>query len=412
MLREIEVGSVKFLLDPETNFWAIGERGEVEEFYGERREGLLEDMKRYRFEVDIKTAYINPTEKCNRNCPYCYISPEIRKRGEDMSYERLEEIFTALAENGVERVIFHGAEPLLVKGTIFKAMDEFDFSYGIQTNATMLDEGDAEFLMEKKASVGISLDSPYRETNDYLRGKGQYDAVMRAFEYFEGYGNLNVIMTVNRYNYQHLPAMVDFLAGKVGVILANPVRGTSEGGRELRPPEGFEEYYLEAIDRAIENTKNGRRIVIGDFANVLLGLVAPTSRVLQCDISPCGGGRRFFAVSVDGIYPCGEFIGMEEFRADLSALSNWEELMGRFEVVRRRTVELIDECRECEFRNLCGAPCPAEIYAESGSMFEKSPYCEFYEKLALKAMEVIAKGEVSSVLRLERMRKVYEVTSA
>ena len=408
MLREIEVNGTKFFLSPESNFWAIGDREEVEEFYRERREELLEDMQMYRFEIDVKTAYINPTERCNRNCPYCYIPAEIRSRGAEMSYERLEEVLTVLAENGVERVIFHGAEPLLARDTIFKAMEHFDFNYGIQTNATLLEKEDAEFLIEKRASVGISFDSPYRKTNDYLRGKGQYDAVLRALDYFEDYGNLNVITTVNRYNYQHLPAMVDFLAGKVGVMLANPVRGTSEGGRALRPPGGFEEYYMEAVDRAIENTKNGKRIVIGDFANVLLGLVAPTSRVLQCDISPCGGGRRFIAVCVDGVYPCGEFIGMSEFRAGLSAIFDWEGLMEKFEKVRRRTVELIEECRDCEFRNLCGAPCPAEVYAESGSMFRKSPYCEFYKRLSVKAMEVIARGEVGSVLRLERMKKVYE----
>lgn len=232
---------------------------------------------------------------------------------------------------------------------------------------------------------------------------------MRALNYFEDYENLNIIMTVNRYNYHHLPAMVDFLAGKVGVMLANPVRGTSEGGRKLRPPEGFEEYYIKAIDRAIENSKVGKRIVIGDFANVLLGLVAPTSRVLQCDISPCGGGRRFFAVTVDGIYPCGEFIGMNDFKLDLSSLNDWKKLLGGFEKVRMRTVEKIEECRDCEFRNLCGAPCPAEIYAESGNMFRKSPYCQFYKSLALKAMEVIANDDVESVLRLRKMRKVYEV---
>lgn len=409
MLKELEVNGKRFFLAPESNFWAIGEIEEVERFYRERKDALLEEMQRYRFEVDIRTAYINPTESCNRNCPYCYIPAEIRERGTKMSYEKLEEILTVLAENGVERVIFHGAEPLMVKDEIFRAMEDFDFKYGIQTNATLLEEEDAELLMKKGASVGISLDSPYKETNDYLRGKGHYDAVMRALDFFDGYRSLNIIMTVNKHNFQHLPAMVDFLAGKVSVMLANPVRGTSPGGRELRPPEGFEDYYIKAIDRAIENTKSGRRIVIGDFANILLGLVAPTSRVLQCDISPCGGGRRFFAVSADGIYPCGEFIGMEEFRANLSALSDWSSLFEKFEVVRKRTVEQIEECRNCEFRNLCGAPCPAEIYAESGTMLSKSPYCEFYKKLALKAMDVIARGDVRNVLKLERMKAIYRV---
>lgn len=403
MLREFEVNGSKFYLDPETNFWAIGDKEEVESFWLERREWLREEMRRYRFEVDLKTTYINPTEKCNRDCPYCYIPKQIKQRGKTMIYDQIEDIMNCLAENGVERVIFHGAEPLIVKNLIFRAIEEFNFAFGIQTNATLLEEDDANFLIEKGVSIGISLDSPYRKVNDSLRGEGHYDAVMRALEWFEGYRNINVIMTINRHNYRHVADMVEFLAGRVEVLLANPVRGTSEGGRMLRPPEGFERYYIEAIDKAMAME---RRVVIGDFANVLLGLVAPTSRVLQCDISPCGGGRRFFAISPAGIYPCGEFIGLEEFRLDFSSLKNWE-ILDSFTGVRQRTVEKIGECRDCEFRNLCGAPCPAEVYAEKGSLLEKSPYCEFYKALAKKAIEVIVREEVEKVLRLKKLRRVY-----
>lgn len=160
MLREINVNGVRFFLAPESNFWAIGEKEEVEKFYSERRMELVEDMQSYRFEVDIKTVYINPTEKCNRNCPYCYIPSRVRKRGAEMSYEVLEEVLLALKENGVEKAIFHSAEPLLTKDVIFKAMDNFDFKYGIQTNAVLLEEEDAEFLVEKNVSVVYPSTAP------------------------------------------------------------------------------------------------------------------------------------------------------------------------------------------------------------------------------------------------------------
>ena len=55
-------------------------------------------------------------------------------------------------------------------------------------------------------------------------------------------------------------------------------------------------------------------MVVGNFANLLLGLVAPGARRLMCDISPCGGGRCFFAVAATGqVVPCSEFIGFPEF---------------------------------------------------------------------------------------------------
>lgn len=409
-METLEFDGFRVIFDPETNFWAIYENDvpeKVVEFYEQKREELKERMQRYRFEVDFNTAYINPTERCNASCEYCYIPLEIRKRGREMDYSALRNILERLEALGVKNVIFHGAEPLIVKDVVFRAIEEFDYRFGLQTNGFLLESGDVDFLIERDVNVGLSFDSPRKDIDDFLRGRGHYDKIVELLELFDGYGNLNVITTINRYNYTHLAEMVDFLAGKVRLVLMNPVRGTSEGGRSLRPdPILAAEHFLQAVERAIWHTKNGRRIVIGDFANILLGIVAPYSRVLQCDISPCGAGRRFLSVTPDGIFPCGEFIGFEEFRVSLDELENAGK---HFENVRKRTVEWIEECRDCAYRNICGAPCPAEIYAEKGTMLEKAPFCEFYKAVIERAFEIIHRGDLEYVINLNALRKVYEV---
>lgn len=409
-METVEIDDFKVSIDPETNFWVIFDEvfpEEVIEFYSSRKSELIEKMRRYRFEVDFNTAYINPTERCNANCPYCYIPESIRKRGAEMDYEQLKAILEKLESLGIRNVVFHGAEPMIKRDLIFKAIEEFDFRFGIQTNGFLLQKEDVDFLIENRVNVGISLDSHDEKVNDFLRGKGHFKKVVSLIDYFSGYENLNIITTINRYNFTHLPEIIDFLAGKVRLVLMNPVRGTSNGGRELRPnPEESVRYFIQAVERAIWHTKNGRRIVIGDFANIMLGIVAPYSRVLQCDISPCGGGRRFFSVTPDGVYPCGEFIGFEEFRISHSEIENVEN---HFEMVRERKVERIDECRNCVYRNICGAPCPAEVYSEKGNMFEKPYYCEFYKKTIEHAFRVIRRGDTEYIVRLENLRKVYEI---
>ena len=409
-METLEFDGFMVTLDPETNFWVIHDGKvpqEVMEFYERNREMLKERMRRYRFGVDFNTAYINPTERCNANCSYCYIPPEVRSRGREMDYKMLKDILERLEAIGVRNVIFHGAEPLIVKDRIFRAIEEFDFRFGIQTNGFLLESQDVEFLVDRNVNVGISFDSPKQEVEDFLRGKGHFMKVVELLELFDGYENLNVITTINQYNYTHLAEMVDFLAGKVRVVLMNPVRGTSEGGRRLRAdPTEAAHHFLRAVERAIWHTKNGRRIVIGDFANILLGIVAPYSRVLQCDISPCGAGRRFISITPDGIFPCGEFIGFREYRIGLDEL----ELAGeRFAEVRERMVERIDECRECAYRNICGAPCPAEVYAEKGTMFEKPAFCDFYRIVIDRAFEVIHRGDLEHVVNLNSLKRVYEV---
>ncbi len=408
-METVKIDDFFVSLDPESNFWVIHDSeipDRIRKFYERNREVLRGRMERYRFEVDFNTVYFNITDRCNANCPYCYIPPEIRRNGRDMDYEMVEGIMAKLAEMGVRNVIFHGAEPLLCKDLIFRAIEDFDFSFGLQTNGFLMSEEDAEFFMDRKVNVGLSFDSPRRDVEDFLRGRGHFDKVCELLEWFKGYSRLNVITTINRYNVGDLAEMVDFLAGRVEVVLMNPVRGTSEGGRKLRPDaEKAAESFINAVERAIALTKSGRRIVIGDFANIMLGIVAPYSRVLQCDISPCGGGRRFFAVAPDGVYPCGEFIGLKEFRGEFSSLDN--EV---FRKVRKRRVELIEDCRDCVYRNICGSPCPAEVYAEKGSLMEKSPFCEFYRKVIEHAFRVLRRGDVEHVVRLENMSKIYEIS--
>ncbi len=407
----IAIDDFSVAIDPETNFWVIVDGNEVpkeiRDFFDENRDTLLQKMRKYRFEVDFNTVYINPTERCNANCPYCYIPSEVRRRGKEMDYDTLRDVLEKIEGAGVKNVIFHGAEPLVVKDMIFRAIDEFDYSFGIQTNGFLLERDDVDFLMERNVNVGLSFDSPYKKIEDLLRGKGHHSKIVTLLDYFNGYSRLNIITTINSHNYIHLPDMIDFLAGRVEVVLMNPVRGTSRGGRDLRPdPVKASEYFIEAVERAIQHTKDGRRVVIGDFANIMLGIVAPYSRVLQCDISPCGAGRRFVSICPDGVYPCGEFIGMEEFKIPLSEIERVSEF---FTAVRERIVEKIEECRECAFRNICGNPCSAEIHSEHGTMLKKSYYCEFYRTIIEHAFRVIARGDAEHVVRLRNLKKIYEI---
>ncbi|MEM0203513.1 MAG: peptide-modifying radical SAM enzyme CbpB [Archaeoglobaceae archaeon] len=413
-LSHVKIDDFKVAIDPETNFWSIYDSempDEILRLYERLNEELKEKMRRYRFDVDFGVVYVNATEKCNANCPYCYIPEKLRKRGKRIDPKDLELLIEKIAELGIKNVIFHGAEPLLIKDEIFELIEKnTDISFGIQTNGFLLTEEDAEFLKEKKVNVGVSFDSPVREVEDFLRGRGHFDKVNEIIDWFAGYRRFNVITTITKFNCSQLSDLIDLLAGKVRVVLMNPVRGTSEGGRSLRAnQERMSIEFIRAVERSIWHTKNGRRIVIGDFANIVLGIVAPYSRVLQCDISPCGGGRRFFAITPNGIFPCSEFVGIEEFKIPLKALDDQVELKESLGSVRIRTVERIEECKDCVYRNICGSPCPAEVYAEKGSLFSKSPYCEFYRRIIEHAFRVIRRGDVESVVELGKMKKVYEL---
>lgn len=421
MLQTLTAGGKKFKIDPETNFWGLGDDRALETLYLGVREEILAEMKEFRFATDILLLYVNPTDACNARCAYCYLPQTVKSRGRSMSLDELDVLVQKArayydAKGVIGSVIFHGTEPLLIKQTLFEIFGKYrgQVHFGIQTNGTLLTPEDAAFLRENHVNVGVSLDSPFEGTNDALRGEGHFHKVDRVLDWFAGYKGLNVVTTITSRNVLDLSAMVRYLSGKgVGLCLMNPVRGTQEPARDLRPAcRILSVEFIAAVEEAIRRTKEGRRIVIGDFANVLLGIVAPAARMMMCDVSPCGGGRRFFSVTADGnTWPCGEFIGMDEFRGGNILQDAMDDIVasGPFESVRRRRVEDIPECRDCALRNVCGAPCPAEMHATEGTMYAKSAYCEFYQDVARHAFEVIARDDVGHVIRQSALRETYRM---
>ncbi len=432
-LRRLDHGKV-LALDPDSCFWAIvPEAGlsmrRVEEVYQDLREELLKEMEEFRFGIDLTAVYIDPTDRCNSSCPYCYIPEEKRRDGSEMDWPvlkrtllRIEDHFTGKDRPPV--VIFHASEPLLVKDIIFRAIEEFDhFRFGLQTNGTLLERADVEFLVDHRVGVGISLDSLEPETNNRLRpgreGTGNFERAVRAIEWFDGYKGLNVITTITRLNVTHLPEMVEFLHSmRVPCVLLNPVRLTQGYATRLKPDEEvMTRSFIRAVDRALElSMDSDYRIIIGNFANIVLAIVAPTARRLMCDISPCGAGRCFLTVTAGGeMIPCGEFTGFKGFSGGNVEDSSIDEALSSrpFARVRARMVERIEECDTCDFRNICGAPCPAEMHG-LGNMYQKSVFCDFYKAIIEHAFRLIDDGKVTYLLRegyMDNMEYSYHLST-
>lgn len=412
------------IIDPDNVFWGVVENNtdsdafipeELLALYNDKKEECDQEMKDFRFKTGLTAVYIDPTDACNANCPYCYISEERRSSGKSFTQDELDTVLDKIYEHfqTLDRkavVIFHAAEPLMVKDILFKSIDKFKdkLYFGIQTNSLLLEEEDVEFIKSRKVSIGISIDAPDHLTNNSLRvsksGDGNFDKAVQALEWFTDYKGLNVICTVTKANLEKLPALVKFLHGKrVRCVLMNPVRLTRKSSYDLRPEDKLmAEYFIKAIDTALECTMNSEHeIIIGNFTNTILSIIAPTARRLMCDISPCGGGRTFFTVTANGdMIPCGEFVGQEGFVGGNIFTDSISDVMDseEFKKVRDRYVEKIPECDVCSLRNICGAPCPAELNG-MGDMYGKAVFCEFYKEIIAYAFKLIAQGKEKYLVR-------------
>ena len=427
--QAIDIGHPEYvaIIEPDTAFWSLIQHdkitdclseGDLLKSYAKKSKQFAKEMDSLRFGLKPSAVYFNPTERCNMNCTYCYIPEKMRRHGEHMPEEKLiaaleilkRYFHMSLPKDSMPQIIFHGAEPLLNREAVFAGIKEYedDFLFGVQTNATLLDDKAVEFLKSHHVSIGISLDAPAARISDRTRknwdGQGIFKQVVAAMERLKGYESWSVICTVTGSNLRHLSKLVDFFHEKeVPTCLMNILRCTLPPSRSLKPGDAeAARYFLAALDRTYElYEQTGRRLPVGNFANILLAIIAPAARRLMCDISPCGGGRCFFALAPNGgMFPCSEFIGLDHFQSgnlftdDISTILQSEP----FRLVTDRKVEDIEPCRHCAIRHFCGAPCPAEAFEMNGGMNKTGAFCEFYEEQVRYAFRVIADGKVDAYL--------------
>ena len=427
--QAIDIGHRDYMavIEPDTAFWSLVTReriadvlceGDLAAAYARKSKQFVREMDRLRFGLKPSAVYFNPTERCNMNCTYCYIPEKMRRKGKHMPEEKLLEALGILkrhfgktiSKSSMPQIIFHGAEPLLNRDAVFAGIDAYgkDFLFGVQTNATLLDQAAVDFLTSRRVSIGISLDAPTGEIADRTRknweGRGIFKDVLEAMERLNGYDGWSVICTVTSANMRYLTKLVDFFhEQEVPTCLMNILRCTLPPSRRLKPRDHeAAKHFLAALDRTYELYENtGRKLTVGNFANIILAIVAPAARRLMCDISPCGGGRCFFALAPNGdMFPCSEFIGLDRFRAgnlfhdDIGDVLDSEP----FRLVTGRKVEDIEPCGHCAIRHFCGSPCPAEAYEMNGGMEKTGAFCEFYEEQVRYAFRVIADGKVDAYL--------------
>jgi len=409
------------LTDPDTAFWALVDKTQVAETlaggplldaFREKAGDFARELHALRFELQPSAVYVNPTERCNLDCTYCYLPGDMRHGGQHMpedkllaALDKLRHYFSTIMPEGRKpRIIFHGSEPLMNQRGVFAAIDAFadDFIFGLQTNGTLLDASAIDFLTSRRVSIGLSLDGPEAAVTDLTRrtwgGRSVHQRVIEAMEALRGYDAWSVITTCTTENLTHLTQMVElFHAHEVPTCMLNTVRCTLPDARGVKPADSdMARAFIAALDRSHElYLQTGRKLVVANFANILISILAPTARRLMCDISPCGGGRAFFALAASGdLYPCSEFIGLPDFRGGNLFESGVEPVLDSdaFRLVTGRDVDSFSPCRDCAIRHFCGSPCPAEAHAMNGGMDRIGAFCDFYKEQVHYAFRLIADG--------------------
>lgn len=127
----------------------------------------------------VSLMYLIPTSMCNLCCKYCFIGDICNDSGSVMSdeilYKALNEFSQHLKKKKINQgqIIFYGGEPLMNMNVIRKTVDfikqnNLNILLSMVSNATLIDEEIAKYLVKNNIAIGISIDGP-KDINDKNR---------------------------------------------------------------------------------------------------------------------------------------------------------------------------------------------------------------------------------------------------
>lgn len=124
---------------------------------------------------------MDPTSGCNLKCIGCWAAEYGNKLS--MDYETLDSIIRQGKELGTYMYIYSGGEPLVRKKDIIRLCEKHDDCMFLAfTNGTLIDETFTnEMLRVRNFVPAISIEG-YEEETDDRRGKGTYQAVLKAMK--------------------------------------------------------------------------------------------------------------------------------------------------------------------------------------------------------------------------------------
>ncbi len=395
---------------PQEYFDALGDKydkEEIEETYEALYElyenGLLfseDDYEQFAgmmTKAPVKSMCINISHDCNLRCEYCFAAKGDFGQGRClMPLETAKKaIDFIIANSGTRRnleVDFFGGEPLMnfdvVKQTVeyarsIEKQHNKNFRFTITTNGLLLDDEKTEYINREMNNAVLSLDGR-KEVNDRMRvtpnGKGCYDVIVPKYQKLvAGRGDKDYYIrgTFTKYNLDFTNDVLHFRDLGFDQLSIEPVVSDPKLDYSIKYedlPRVFEEYERLA-DTIINSRKKGDRY---NFFHFMIDLNQGPCAIKR--LRGCGCGNEYVAVTPQGdIYPCHQFVGMEQFK--MGNLHDGTFNTEMKEDFARANVYSKENCKDCWAKFYCSGGCNANNFQYEGDIRKShKTSCELEKK--------------------------------
>jgi uncharacterized protein len=320
---------------------------------------------------------LNVAQACNMACGYCYADEgkfggRPRLMGFDVARSAVERLL-ADSEPGAELVLgFIGGEPLVHRALVHETARYAAqaargagrrIRFAMTTNATLIQPADAELFAELPFALAVSIDGG-REQHDLNRpmkdGSGSYDRLVAGLGVLERHGrprHLSARVTVTPRTGDLLPILDHILGlgfdevGFAAVLVSADPALTFEPAQFPR----FLERMIACGEKALVEITAGRPYPFGNFETALQQIHRGTHRPY-----PCGAGAAYLSANAEGsLFACHRLVDDPSFA--MGSVQEGADLAARREHLVRSHVDLMEPCKGCWARYLCGGGCYHEV---------------------------------------------------
>lgn len=325
----------------------------------------------------LRSISLNVAQACNMSCRYCYADEGKFGGGARMmtaevalaSVDRLVEE----SEPGAGLVVgFMGGEPLLNRAVIHDATRYAErrareagksVRFSLTTNGTLLRREDVELFSSHPYTVQLSVDGG-KSLNDSLRptkdGTSSFDKVAEAVRLFDRFGrprHLAARVTVTPLSGELLPILDGLIGAGFDDVGFAPVLVSPSAEYAFGPDSvpRFLELMVECGRKCLGEWLAGRAYPFSNLMTAMQELHRGTSRPY-----PCGAGAAYLSADTEGaLFACHRLVGDAEFA--MGHARDGTDLEARARHLRRSHVDLMEPCRTCWARYLCGGGCYHEV---------------------------------------------------
>lgn len=325
------------------------------------------------------TLILKTTNGCNLDCRYCSLGKKLHPVTLNLEQcTRALEYACNICEQCGERqlnILLHGGEPTIVDMEIYRKaihwvrtrFPQLEFLVSMQTNALVVTDEILGFCEEFEVGIGISIDGS-EEIHDAQRlTKKQQPSFKRVQQNIEQYLERGfavsglMVLTKNALNEDF--RFLDYYAEKKIPLTINPLLnyGNASENSCLALEQGdYAKYLIGVFEYALHNDVT---VSIAPINGIVQAILNDTN-VKICTFNK-GCNDQFICVDCHGdIFPCGKYADLQEFtlgniadnECDLSAHPVLQRIKAR------RTVDIPQDCVQCQYYKYCNAGCSAESY--------------------------------------------------